>query len=167
MVPGVAPDGVAATPAKPVGVPAPRADARPAPLAGAATAPPKASVPANLPSVAAAQPRTGQWWATVGGGAVAVAVGAGLAVWAYRDEAALNADVDARDAAGLVYKVSYADAQARRDSVNLRYGLGFSALGVGAAVAALGLYVGDGRPAAARQVAVGAAAGGVVVAARF
>ena len=93
-------------------------------------------------------------WAAIGGGAALLAAGAGVVAWASGDETALNDKIDAR-VGGKVTEISYEDAQIERDGINVRYGLGWGAVGLGAAAVGVGtwLYVrGSGsRTADARR----------------
>ena len=124
---------------------------RPAPPASAAN--PQPTPPAAVPSHAgaptvhppayfgrsASAPVAWPAKAAVGGGAALLAAGAGALAWAASDEADLNAKIDARSG-GKVTEISYEDAAAARDGINVRYGLGWGAVGLGAAAVGVGAW---------------------------
>ncbi len=125
----------------------------------------------QLPSGVAATTRQSAWndrplsiWATIGGGALGLAAGAAVVAWAWNDEQDLNAKIDARTN-GKVGGISYADAKVEHDSINLRYGLGWAAAGLGAAALGTGtwLYI-KGAPPPATVLPMGA---GAVVSVQF
>lgn len=158
----------ASKPVEPTPVaPPPKVEPKAAPLPVAPTPVAAAIVeprPIAVVRLPAATSPTWTSWAAVGGGAALLALGASAVVWAHSDDTDLFAKIDAR-VNGKVAQISYDDAAAQKQSINVRYGIGWSAIGLGAVAAGFGTWmlVKHGN----RGVAVLPQADGVRFAVRF
>ncbi|MBI5607535.1 MAG: hypothetical protein HY902_01490 [Deltaproteobacteria bacterium] len=104
-------------------------------------------------------------WIALGGGVALLAAGLGTVRWAWSDERDLNAKLDNRSA-GKITSINYTDAQSAHSSINLRYGLGWTATGLGAAAAGVGAWLAL-RGSDSRVAVLPGGPGSLVVALRF
>lgn len=93
----------------------------------------------TAPEAPAAEASTGHW-AVLGGGAALVLAGLGTLAWAWGDEQDLNGTL-AQRTDGRILGISYSEAQRQQASINLRYGVGWTAAGLGGVALGLGTWL--------------------------